>query len=55
MKPVLVTLFALWTTLLQRYYDPARGMNYAALKAHDAATLESLRQSLGRVNVTEPV
>jgi len=50
MKPVLVTLFALWTTLLQRYYDPARGMNYAALKAHDAATLENLRQSLGKVD-----
>ena len=50
MKPLLVTFFALWTTLLQRYYDPARGMNYGALKAHDAATLENLRQSLGKVN-----
>ena len=51
MKPLLfAALFTTWTTLLQHYYDPARGMNYAALKAHDAATLENLRQSLGRVN-----
>ena len=50
MKPVLATLFAIWTTLLQHYDDPARGMNYAALKAHDAATLENLRQSLGKVD-----
>jgi hypothetical protein len=50
MKSVLFTLFTLWTALLKTYYDPAHGMNYAALKAHDAATLENLRQSLGRVN-----
>jgi hypothetical protein len=50
MKPVLAGLFAIWTTLLHHYYDPARGMNYAALKAHDAVTLENLRQSLGKVD-----
>ena len=50
MKSVLFTLFTLWTALLKTYYDPAHGMNYAALKTHDAATLENLRQSLGRVN-----
>jgi hypothetical protein len=50
MKTTLAALFAIWTTLLQHHYDPARGMNYAALKAHDAATLENLRQSLGKVD-----
>jgi hypothetical protein len=39
-----------WARILTRYYDPALGMNYAQLKAHDAAALENLRQSLGRVN-----
>ena len=42
--------YSTWTRLLKTYYDPARGMNYAALKAHDAATLENLKESLGRVN-----
>jgi len=23
--------YSAWSTILQRYYDPARGMNYAAL------------------------
>jgi hypothetical protein len=40
-----------WNTLLARYYDPAHGMDYAHLKASDAATLQKLRQQLGRVNV----
>ena len=46
MKPVLFTLFTLWTALLKTYYNPAHGMNYAALKAHDAAALENPRGRL---------
>ena len=46
----LAALFAIWTALLQHYYDPARGMNYAALKAHEAATLQHLREDLGKIN-----
>ena len=43
--------YSAWNALLAKYYDPAKGMDYRGLKAHDAATLENLRQSLGRVNV----
>ena len=43
--------YAAWNTILAKYYDPARGFDYAGLKAHDAATLQTLRQQLGRVNV----
>jgi hypothetical protein len=42
--------YSAWTALLQRYYHPARGMDYAALKARDAATLQRLRQKLGSVD-----
>src|ERR1051325_1101879 len=45
--------YSAWNALLQRYYDPAHGMDYAHLKARDAATLERLRQGLGRVNLAE--
>ncbi|MCU1349779.1 MAG: hypothetical protein JWO56_2809 [Acidobacteria bacterium] len=40
-----------WTALLQKYYDPARGMDYTHLKANDAQTLQAFRNQLGRVNV----
>lgn len=50
---ILLAATLLWTTLLQRYYDPARGMDYARLKQHDAVTLEHLRQDLGRINLAE--
>jgi hypothetical protein len=43
--------YTAWNTLLAKYYDPAKGMDYRGLKARDAATLQSLRQQLGRVNV----
>src|ERR1700694_4723533 len=43
--------YSAWTTVLQKYYDPAKGMDYAALKANDAATVQKLRQDLGKVNV----
>jgi uncharacterized protein DUF547 len=40
-----------WQALLAKYYDPARGMNYKALKAQDAATLAALRARLATVDV----
>lgn len=40
-----------WNRILKGYYDPARGMDYASLKARDAAALQTLRQQLGRANV----
>ncbi len=43
--------YSAWNTLLSRYYDPARGMDYAHLKANDNAALQALRQTLARVNV----
>ena len=39
-----------WQDLLARYYDPARGMNYKALKANDKATLDRLRQQMAMVD-----
>lgn len=43
--------YTVWNQLLARYYDPARGMDYRALKAKDVRTLTKLRADLGRVNV----
>lgn len=43
--------YSAWNHILATHYDPARGMNYAALKARDASTLQALRQQLGKVNV----
>lgn len=43
--------YSAWNAILQKYYDPARGMDYARLKANDAATLQNLRQQLGRADV----
>jgi len=43
--------YSAWNAILRKYYDPARGMDYAGLKARDAVTLQNLRQQLGRVNV----
>jgi Protein of unknown function, DUF547 len=40
-----------WNRILRTYYNPAHGFDYKALKAHDAAALQTLRQQLGRVNV----
>ncbi len=39
-----------WTAILQKYYDPAHGMDYRNLKAKDLRTIESLRQAWGKVN-----
>ena len=43
--------YRLWGELLARHYDPARGMDYRALKARDAAALRTLRQQLAQVDV----
>jgi hypothetical protein len=43
--------YSAWTRILRTYYDPAKGMSYGALKAKDAAALETLKQQLGKVNV----
>src|SRR5687767_5565690 len=43
--------YTTWDRLLAKYYDPWRGVNYGALKANDAATLEALRQNLGTADL----
>jgi hypothetical protein len=40
-----------WTTLLAKYYDPVKGMDYRGLKAKDRATLNKLRSDMSRVHV----
>jgi hypothetical protein len=40
-----------WGDLLTKYYDPAKGMDYKALKANDKKTLDELRQQLAQVDV----
>jgi uncharacterized protein DUF547 len=42
--------YSAWGELLSRYYDPAKGMQYSALKAKDAGTLENVRQQLAQVD-----
>lgn len=43
--------YSQWNRILATHYDPARGMDYAGLKARDAKALQALRQQLGRVNI----
>lgn len=43
--------YADWNRILKTYYDPARGMDYAGLKAKDLAALQALRARLGAANV----
>jgi hypothetical protein len=43
--------YSQWNRILTTYYNPAHGMDYAALKAKDARALQTLRQQLGRTNV----
>ncbi|HEX5760132.1 MAG TPA: DUF547 domain-containing protein [Thermoanaerobaculia bacterium] len=43
--------YAPWAELLGRHYDPAKGMNYRALKARDKAALDRLRAQLAQVDV----
>jgi hypothetical protein len=40
-----------WGELLSKYYDPARGMNYKALKANDKKALDDLRKQMAQVDV----
>ncbi|MEA2601440.1 MAG: hypothetical protein QOF89_2432 [Acidobacteriota bacterium] len=40
-----------WGELLSKYYDPAQGMNYKALKANDKKALDDLRRQMGTVDV----
>lgn len=42
--------YKLWQELLSRHYDPARGMNYKALKA-DKPSLDRLRNQMAAVDV----
>lgn len=42
--------YSAWNALLQKYYDPARGMDYAHLKSGDAKKLAEVRAALGRVD-----
>jgi hypothetical protein len=42
--------YKLWAELLQKYYDPARGMDYKGLKENDRATLDRLRQQMAAVD-----
>ena len=43
--------YKLWAGLLAKYYDPAKGMDYKALKANDKKTLDELRRQLAQVEV----
>ena len=43
--------YTAWQSLLSKYYDPAKGMNYKGLKEHDKAALDQLRQKLATVDV----
>lgn len=40
-----------WGELLSKYYDPAKGMSYKALKAQDKQTLDELRRRMAAVDV----
>jgi len=39
-----------WGDLLAKYYDPAKGMNYKALKANDKKALDELRRQMAQVD-----
>jgi hypothetical protein len=43
--------YEVWQDLLTKYYDPAQGMKYKALKEHDKAALDQLRQKMAAVGV----
>jgi len=40
-----------WGELLAKYYDPAKGMSYKALKAQDKKTLDDLRHQMAAADV----
>jgi hypothetical protein len=39
-----------WQDLLTKHYNPAKGMNYKALKAQDKAALDQLRRRMAQVD-----
>jgi len=43
--------YTVWGNLLSKHYDPAKGMDYKALKAQDKKTLDDLRRQLATVDV----
>jgi len=43
--------YKVWGELLSKYYDPAKGMNYKALKANDKKTIDDLRHQMATVDV----
>ncbi|HEX9941570.1 MAG TPA: DUF547 domain-containing protein [Thermoanaerobaculia bacterium] len=43
--------YRVWGELLAKHYDPARGMNYKALKDQDKKTLDDLRRQMAMVDV----
>jgi hypothetical protein len=43
--------YKVWGDLLAKYYDPAKGMNYKALKEQDKKTLDDLRRQMATVDV----
>jgi hypothetical protein len=42
--------YKVWGELLARYYDPAKGMNYKALKDQDKPSLDDLRRRMAAVD-----
>ena len=43
--------YKVWGELVSKYYDPAKGMNYKALKEQDKKTLNDLRRQMATVDV----
>jgi hypothetical protein len=43
--------YKVWGELISKYYDPAKGMNYKALKEQDKKTLDDLRRQMATVDV----
>ena len=43
--------YGAWNQLLERYYDPTKGMDYKALKARDKTALDQLKRQLATVDV----
>ena len=50
-QPVDPYPYAEWNRILATYYHPARGMDYAGLKARDEKALHAVRVNLGRVEI----
>lgn len=44
--------YSSWNALLAKYYSLERGLDYSGMKSRDRATLNALRERMGRVNVS---